>query len=280
MTQSQHRSKKALPIRVRGMSNENRFFDELTETSYVSAGALITRLPARVEVDNEVHVTCQLTQLGSNFRVVWINVQGREGWHDAGLELIDAQGNIWGAHFNPGEEGEEAAEVHAFLQCQRCCQSQMTTVPEAADEFISDGFTILRPCEQCKASTPWGFTPVAIVAPEDGSRDAALEKRRKGRVAMKMKIKIIRDRPGAVVEDICETANVSANGAYFLTQHRYSKGESLRVVVPYKEGDITIPVRARVVRLEERKDTFLRGVAIQLDLGDMQGRSLLAESPH
>jgi hypothetical protein len=96
---------------------------------------------------------------------------------------------------------------------------------------------------------------------------------------MKMKIKVIRDRQGAAFEDICETINISANGAYFLTRHRYAKGESLRIIAPYKEGDVTIPVRARVVRLDNPKDSYLQAVAVELDLTDMQGRSLLGESP-
>jgi hypothetical protein len=277
--QSQRRAKVAVPIRVRGMSNRNKFFDEVTETSYISVGGLITRLPGPIDLDSEIHVTNQTTRLAGNFRVVWISAQGREGWHDAGLELIDVEGNIWGKNFDPEKDSDERAVVQAFLQCQRCHQSQMTDVPEASEEFIADGFTIVRPCERCKASTAWGFTPVATTAPEDGSReDGGRDQRRKGRVPMKMKIKVIRDRQGTPLEDICETINVSGNGVYFLTKHRYAKGESLKVIAPYKEGDVSISVRARVVRLDDPKDSYLQAVAAELDLEEMQGKSLLAAS--
>jgi hypothetical protein len=279
-TPSQRRARIAVPIRVRGMSSENKFFDATTETSYLSASSVLTRLPCPVELDSEVHVTSNVTGQGGNFRVVWVNVEGRDGWHDVGLELIDVEGNIWGKSLDQVRGAEEPEEVRAFLQCQRCHMSQLTAVPEAEIEFISDGFTIARPCEQCKATTPWGFTPVATAAPEDGSRPGAgREQRRKGRVTMKMKIKVIRDRQGTSFEDICETINVSGNGAYFLTQHRYAKGEALRIIAPYQEGGVTIPVRARVVRLDDRQDKYLQAVAVELDLEEMQGRSLVDDSP-
>jgi hypothetical protein len=271
-----HRTKIAVPIRVRGMSSENKFFDETTETSYLSASLVITRLPCPVELDSEIHVTSNVTRQGGNFRVVWVNVQGCEGWHDVGLELIDVEGNIWGKSLGKAEESAAAEEAHAFLQCQRCHVSQLTAVPEAESEFICDGFTIIRPCERCKATTPWGFTPVAAGTPEGIPREAGgPDQRRKGRIAMRMKIKVVRDRQGTAFEDICETINISGNGVYFLTQHRYARGESLKIIAPYKEGDVTIPVRARVVRLDDRQDTFLQAVAVELDLADMQGRSLL-----
>jgi len=268
------RSKIALAIRVRGMSNDNKFFDEMTETCYISPSGLITRLPNRVELDSEIHVINKATRRGGNFRVVWVNVQGREGWHDVGLELIDMEGDMWGRSLGKARAGEAGTVAEAVLQCQRCQASALTLVPEAAGEFIVDGFTISRPCERCKASTPWAFTPGAA-APQDRSRAAGGgDQRRKGRIPMKMKIMVIRDREGTSLEDICETVNVSANGAYFLTKHRYAQGEWLKVIAPYREGAVAIPVRARVVRLDEPKDSYLHAVAVELNREELRGRTL------
>jgi predicted nucleic acid-binding Zn-ribbon protein len=261
----------AIPILVRGMSAGDKFFEEKTRTLVVGERLLIVQMQNRVELDAELHVTNSMNQAGGLFRVTWTNTEAGDGGHDVGLELLDAEGNLWGMDF-PAEADPAAATAQAWLQCQRCHEGRLTLVPEAEDEFIRDGFVISRPCDRCRATTTWGFTPAeetAESAPGAGDRAAGEEsgrdQRRKGRAPLQMRIQVTREKYGTVLEDVCETINISRNGVYFLSTRNYDVGELVRVVVPYKEGDVTIPVPARVVRQDEPQDSFYHAVAVKLE---------------
>ncbi len=80
-----------------------------------------------------------------------------------------------------------------------------------------------------------------------------------------MQIKVVRDNIGLPVEDICKTLNVSRGGACFVSAQNYAVGETLMVFMPYKEGELGIPVPARVVRRDPVKDSPRLAVAIQLE---------------
>jgi hypothetical protein len=157
-------------------------------------------------------------------------------------------------------------------QCQRCHEGRLTAVPEAEDEFIRDGFVISHPCDRCRATTAWAFTPAEEAA---GARRDAVgqgaggqsgrDLRRKGRAPIQMKIQVTRQKYGTLLVEVCETINVSRNGVYFLSPQNYDLGEEVRVVVPFKEGDVSIPVPARVVRQDQPQDTFYHAVAIKLE---------------
>ena len=254
------RAKVAIPIRVRGMSSQQKFFDEQTETCAVDSSLVITRLRNLVDLETEVHVTSLKSNLGGTFRVVWTNLEGRDGWHDIGLEVADVQGDLWEADMTAGAD---TAGAQAFLQCQHCHSTLLMTLPEAEDEFIGDGFVIARPCEKCKATTPWAFTPVETR--DESYAHTGKDGRHKGRAPIEMPIKIIRQRYNSISEEVCMTINVSRQGVYFLTKAMYSVGEEVKVIVPYKEGDVAIPVPARVVRQDHEQDNYFRGVALRLE---------------
>jgi len=261
------RIKAAVPIRVRGMSPDHKFFDEWTETVYISESSLITRLRNRLDPDTEVHVTSKTTRQGGGFRTVWVNDHEHEGLYDVGMELLDVEGNIWGKSLDKKGELPDAPVPEARLECQRCRTALTTPVPEALDEFINEGFRISRHCEKCKGSTKWRFSTEVIEAARVRKADGP-EERRKGRAAIKMKIKVYCDRLGSIGEDVCETINVSANGLYFTTQNPYMVGETLRIVAPYEEGGVAIPVPARVVRLDRPADSSINAVAVEMRRGE------------
>jgi len=109
---------------------------------------------------------------------------------------------------------------------------------------------------------------VEIVTDEGGETRAKKPKqndlREKGRAPIKMQIKVTRRVYGTPIEDICETENVSRNGACFVSLQNYDVGENVEVIIPYKEGDVAIAAPARVVRMENLKGTQRRAVAIEI----------------
>ena len=255
----------AIPIRVRGMSVENKFFDEKTETELVGPQSVVTRLQNLVELETELHVLSLKSNLGGTFRVVWVDTVGKDGFHNLGLELNQAEGDMWKIQF--ADSGEAAGPAEGWIECQRCHQRLKAPVPEARTEYFVQGFLISRPCDRCKATTPWAFSidPAEETPGRKAGGKRGKEMRRKGRVPLRMKIKVVRDSFGFRFEDICTTLNVSRGGACFVTPHQYAVGETLKVFMPYKEGELGIPVAARVVRRDPVKGSPNHAIAIQLE---------------
>jgi hypothetical protein len=265
----------AIPIRVRGMSTQHKFFDEATETARLGPCLLVTRIQNLVDLETELLVINTRNNLAGTFRVLWFNAQGKEGWHDVGLELLEAEGDLWEIPL-PAEEEEAAPPIpQAWIECQRCHQKLLTEVPEAEDEFLHEGFRIARTCERCKATTSWELSPADAGETEAGARGTGrtmkrkpyIESRTKGRAPIETDIKVIRARYGTILEDICKTINVSRHGAYFLTKEAYSVGERVSVVLHYMEGDVSIPLPAYVVRVEPARDSLHTAVALKLEAG-------------
>ncbi len=272
MYEKQRRSDRmqvSIPIRVRGMSVATKFFDEETQTTWLSKYGMMTRLRNRVDLETEVHVMNLQNSVAGTFRVAWINTRAHEGFHDIGLEQIEMEGDLWGIHFPPGEISPEETVAPVWLECQRCHEHTLAPVPEAEFEYLREGFLIARPCDRCKATTPWEFAVEAEIVVEPGEvtgtkKKAAQDLRGKGRAAIKMKIKVIRRSSGLSLEEVCVTDNISRNGVYFFSSEPYTVGEKISVVMPYKEGDVAIPVPASVVRMDKKRSTPQNGVAVQL----------------
>ena len=260
----------AIPVRVRGMSVENKFFDEETETRWLSKFGLMTRLRNLVDLETEVHVTNLRNAVAGTFRTVWVNTRAHEGFHEIGLEVSDVEGDVWGIHFPPGEASPDETLAPVWLECKRCHTHLLSPLPEAEFEYLREGFLIAKHCDRCKATTPWEFTVEAEIIADDRAAAKAKGKeekelRSKGRVSIKMKIKVIRRAFGMRIEDICETDNVSRQGVCFHSTYAYEVGEKLEVIMPFKEGDVAIPVPASVVRVDRNKATPQHAVAIRLE---------------
>lgn len=268
-------------VRVRGMSHEELYFDEQTSTTRLTRDFIVIHLRNRVDLDFEVHITNMVNQVGGIYRVAWINTHPHEGGHSVGLELLDAEGEIWEADsISAGVAAEDAAPA-ALLECQRCNQRVTTTLPEVVADSLREGFSIARPCDTCKATTGWVFciekSPAAAEGREEappqeitdqaaeasGALGGTRDNREKGRAPIRLAIKIIRSKYGLKVFDICETLNVSRTGVYFATEQGYEVGENLEVIVPYHPDSVAILLPAQVVRQDGRLGTSQKRVAIQ-----------------
>jgi hypothetical protein len=273
-------------IRVRGLSHEERYFDEQASATRVTRDFIVIRLSKLVDLENEIHITSLRTQVGGIFRVSWINTQPEEGLYWAGLELLDPEGDIWEPESVFASADAGSAAPAARLECQRCARQIHAPVPEAADGSLREGFVIARPCDTCKATTGWAYVverpvateansqvemppsgqeavPGAVLPPVEPGRD----QRQKGRAPIHLTIKIIRTKYGLPTYDVCQTINVSRTGVYFITEQGYDVGENLKVILPYHPDSVAIPVPARVVRQDERPGSYEKGVAIQITLG-------------
>ncbi|HEV2349005.1 MAG TPA: PilZ domain-containing protein [Terriglobia bacterium] len=108
------------------------------------------------------------------------------------------------------------------------------------------------------------LAPHASEADLAAAKKAQVELRTKGRVPLKLPIKVTRQVYGMNLEDVSETVNISRTGAYFQSSQNYSVGEMVQVILPFKKGEQHIPVYGRVVRLDQLPGTYTRAVAIHM----------------
>ncbi len=271
------RWKAAIPLQIQGMDHRSKFFDEAVETYMVSEHLLMTRLESLIDLETEVHVTNLQNEISGTFRVLWANARPENQRHATGLELVQAEGQLW--EFPGDLASRPELAPWAFLECRRCHLKVLLPVREAEDELLSEGFVMARVCEQCKGTTPWHFTAQAddldlevhSSTDKDGEIQWSLRKkrtkdlRRKGRAPLQMQIKVIRKSYGQASEEICRTLNVSRHGVCFLSPRSYEVGERVMIVLPYEEASVAIPVKAKVVRLDEAPNSLFHAVAIQLE---------------
>jgi hypothetical protein len=270
------------------MSHENRFFDEATETTHLAENLIVIRLRNLVDLDSELHVMNTRTQVGGTYRVVWLNNRAEEGFHPVGLELLEAEGEIWEPEPIPRDDQTSAAPPTALLECRRCHQQASAPLPEADAASLVEGFTIGLPCDNCKATTAWVFSVGEPVEPPPPSASASQatppttesaqkprvfekDERTKGRAPLNMLVKIARPRFGRGFADVCETLNVSRTGIYFSTEQGYEVGEKVEVVMPYHPDSAGIQVPGRIVRIDKLPGTPRKGVAIQLSGPEAKG---------
>jgi Tfp pilus assembly protein PilZ len=259
----------AFPIRVRGMSNEHKFFDEKTQTFLVGKYGFMSRLQNLVNLEAEIHVLNLKNEAAGTFRVIWVNTQIREGFHQLGVEVLEAPDDMWGIYFPPVEPSTVGLAGQVWLACKSCHQKELGSVPQAELEHLDVGVLVARQCEKCKATTTWEYTMPAgaegaAATPSDEGKKKG-DKRAQARANLKLTVKLVREQKGIIVEDVCKTVDVSHIGAYFLTSQNYQVGEIVKVVMPYKKDGVGKPVPARVIRTDARPETSQRAVAIQLD---------------
>jgi hypothetical protein len=245
------------------MSAEHKFFDEKTQTLLVGKYGFMTRLESLVNLEAEIHVVNLRNEAAGTFRVVWVNTQSNEGFHQLGVEAVEAPDDMWGIYFPPVEPSTNEPGSQVWLACKKCNQKELGTVPQAELEYLDVGVLVARQCEKCKATTTWEYLmPAGVASDEEKNKD---DKRAKIRSKLKLTVKLIREQKGGPVEDVCRTIDVSHIGAYFLTSQDYQAGQVVKVVMPYKKDGLGTPVAARVIRIDSRTQSPHHAVAVQFD---------------
>src|SRR5579872_7310019 len=143
-------------VRVRGMSQEHRFFDDQATTTRVTQEFIVILLGERVDLDAELHITNMRNQVGGTYRVAWTSPY-EEGSFRVGLELLDPEGEIWEGDALLGDQDNGDGIANVMLECRRCHGTVSTEVPEAETAALIEGFTMARHCDTCKATTAWEF---------------------------------------------------------------------------------------------------------------------------
>lgn len=248
-----------IQVRVRGLSAESKFFDEEAEAQVLSSRSLLLRLKNPVTIETNIHITVPETSGEGDFRVFWALRYPIGGVFPCGAETLDFKGTLPVPDKPNPEEGVERA-AYTWLKCRRCNKTQAISLLDVEPQYLTKGFEISRMCDNCHSDTQWDFAAQDELEPPIPSVD----RRGIGRAPLEMKLMVTRWRYGAPAEEICDTLNVSREGAYFLSDQIYEKGEEVEIVLPYQEGHPSIKLPAVIVRIDDTEGSHLRGVAIHI----------------
>jgi hypothetical protein len=222
-------------------------------------GAMI-QVPRRLAMGQRVRVVNLRTQQGAFFRVVGPVTPLTEQGGQWGIEYEDPTDDIWGISFSalPTREGPNSK---ALLECRKCHTVAQQQVSLVELDVLETSGILLRPCERCRAQSPWGYaedqlassTPaegpgMARAGESTGAAPAPSERRQRRRVRLQLPI-LLRDYFGGT--EITQTENVSKSGFCFASAKTYFVGQGLMVACPYDAAGENLEAAARIVRQEK-----------------------------
>ncbi len=247
-----------VPLLLSGLDLKGSGFKENARTVTLNRhGARIITLRL-LSSGQTVRLTNLVSRREADFRVVGPLSPHSDKGGEWGVECLDGrQQNIWGIKFPPPPAGQEA-ESAALLECRRCHTVALLRVSLVEVEVLGTSGLLNKPCENCKANTPWGYAEkqVAMGAPPEeaammaeAGAGAAPSKgadlRRHRRVALQLPV-LIRDYSGKF--ELTKSENVSKGGFCFATEKDFHVGEGVMVACPYSGSDQTLEVSAKIVR--------------------------------
>ncbi len=262
-----------IPLRVQGKDPKgSSFADEARTVSLNRHGARIV-IGRPLDAGGVLRITNQVSRREADFRVVGPLAPPTKQGGEWGVELLNAQVDLWGIRFPP--PGVEGAAGKALLECRTCHLVALCPVSLVEVEVLETSGIIPRSCEKCSASTSWGYAEkqVALGAPPGESSMIAeaqaqveagpeANRRQHRRICLQLPV-LIRDYYGSA--EITKTENVSKGGFCCSTDKDYLVGQGLLVICPYEKTGQSIEVRARVVRRHEPKGSPRKLYGIRYD---------------
>ena len=254
-----------LRIQISGVDANGERFVELTQTLVVSRhGAKIISRHLLVP-QQPLNLRCYKSGIETLARVVGQIGRADEAYY-YGLEISDAQVNVWAIEFPSVAETEDAAG-RVLLECIRCHAQEVVHLDVFALEVLLANQTLLRPCKQCPGQGNSLWKQAAV---EEG-RQMAVSKigvmpgrtsneRRDPRIALRVAVCIRHPEFGT---ELTTTENVSRGGFRFKSRRRYALGTIIEAALPYTPGAANIFAPAQVVYADEApvEELYAHGVA-------------------
>jgi hypothetical protein len=257
-----------LRIQISGVDAIGGSFAEQTQTLVVSRhGAKVISRHVLVP-QQSLNLRCYRTGIETLVRVVGQIGHVEEGYY-YGLEVADAQVNVWGIEF-PSLRETEGAAGRVLLECVRCHAQEVVHLDVFALEVLLANQTLTRPCKQCPGlgNTLWQQAAVREGEETAVSKIAVMplrtiNERRDPRVALRVSVCIRHPEFG---DELATTENVSRGGFRFMSRRRYPQGTIIEVALPYTPGAANIFAPAQIVYASEAPEGGLHahGVAYKL----------------
>jgi hypothetical protein len=253
-----------LLLEVSGTDIHGREFKQTSRTLLINRSGAVIVLDRELKTDQQVHVRRQASQEAhreSTVRVVGQFGREKDGYL-YGIEIGDAEKDLWGIEFPAVAESDEAI-ARMLLECSYCRSREVIYLNELELRGFETNRGIARHCKVCGVPSIWVQAPhedekkLASRGPRGGrAKDPQDEvspqdeQRERHRVRIKTRLTACIRQAGADDElAVCE--DISPVGMCFRSKRRYDSDARIQVAVPYAPNAANIFLPARVIYSEE-----------------------------
>ncbi len=251
-----------LPIDVSGTDGVGRAFMDETHTVLLSRHGAKIVLARKLAPDQEFNVHCRKTGREGGARVVGQIGECEEGAF-YGIEILDADLNLWDIDFPPLAEAERAV-ARVLLECGHCHAQELTYLNEFEVEVFEANCSLTRKCKRCRDAAifknaavppaeeqlPLPVRPGAApaVAPDPPGEAVRTENERKDlRVKLNMTACV---RSSSSGDDVVITEDVSPGGVRFKSGTQYAVGAVVEIALPYSRNGANVFAPAKIEHAE------------------------------
>lgn len=239
-----------LPIRISGDDGTGRAFVEQARTQAVGRHGATILMTRKLFPNQELALRCLKTNKECEARVVGSIRQGL-GQDEScyGVELVNADADLWGIEFPPPGEGEDAVG-RILLQCGVCKAQEVTYLSDFELEVLEANGVLTRECSRCEVSTRWKKLESDVPLPEKPKAAPAVKDNRRREPRRPLKVTACVRCHQFDSDDLVTTENVSRGGLCFTSSRVYAPGWDIETAVPYSAAGGNIFLRGKIVRVQ------------------------------
>jgi hypothetical protein len=265
-----------LLLEAAGTDEHGKEFKEPSRTMLINRTGAVILLDRALSPGQEIHLQRQSpseSHRKGRARVVGQFGHQKEGFL-YGIEILDAETDLWGVEFPPIGESPEAV-ARMLLECSYCRSREVVYLSDLELRGFETNRGIARHCKTCNVPSIWTQAPhenekkmAARAARGRGVHDPGTpteqEQRARQRVRLKTRLTACIRQPETDDElAVCE--DISPIGMCFRSKRRFGADTSVMIAVPYAPDSANIFLPARIVYSEEipKAGMFRHGTVYQ-----------------
>jgi hypothetical protein len=252
-----------LLLEVSGKDSFGKEFKTPGRTLLINRGGAVIVLDHELKAEQQVHLRRQAAH--ESHRAADVRVVGQFGREKDGflygVEILDANSDLWGVEFPPIADSEEAV-ARMLLECSYCRSREVAYLNELDLRGFETNRGIARHCRTCGVPSIWTQAPhedeKKLTSRARGHRGPDAkdelpeggEQRERTRLRLKTRLTACVRQAGTDDElAVCE--DISPIGMCFRSKRRYDSQSQIQVAVPYSPDAANIFLPARIVYSEE-----------------------------
>jgi hypothetical protein len=252
-----------LLLEAAGTDGSGQEFKEASRTMLINRTGAVILLNRELSPGQEIHLQRQSpseSHRKGRARVVGQFGRQKEGYL-YGIEILDADTDLWGVEFPAIGESPEAV-ARMLLECTYCRSREVVYLSEMELRGFETNRGIARHCKTCNVPSIWTQAPhesekkIAARAARgrsagDSASRSAREEAQRSRQRIRLKTRLTACIRQPETDDelaVCE--DISPIGMCFRSKRRFDADAPVLIAVPYSPDSANIFLPARIVYSE------------------------------
>ncbi len=251
-------------LEVSGTDSHGQDFNEMARTLLINRNGAILVFDRDLAPEQQIHARRKAP--GESHRQGPVRVVGQFGrqkdGYIYGIEILDAQVDLWGVEFPPiAQSGEAIARM--LLECTYCGRREVAYLNEMELRGFETNRGIARHCKACGVPSIW------TQAPHEDEKKLGPRAARKGRASeaqhpaapegphperqkLRQKTRLTACiRQEGTDDELAVCEDISPVGLCFRSKRRYDADAAILVAVPYAPDAANIFLPARIIYSEQ-----------------------------